>query len=193
MSTASILKKRTYALTIDLAIIVVTNAFLVSSFNHFTRTVFFHLPVKMQLLVVDKAAYMASVSMMGLVFSYFTLFYYLTDGRTLGKSLFHLRAVNADGSEMSLKQAMFRALATFTCAVTGSFLFALSYIRKDEKSLADVFSGMHVEVESAKNYADELGTEFQMELQNLVEFKKPTSAKTPIEEEIEYFEQNKAG
>lgn len=185
MEKPAVIKRRVYALTVDLGIIVLTNAFLVGSFNEFTRTVFFHLPFKMQLMLMHKSAYMASISMMSLTFAYFTLFYFCTNGRTLGKTIFHLRAVNADRSEISLKQSMMRALAYFTCAIFGSFLFALSYIRKDEKSLADIFSGMSI-VEDTNWKTEATGTEFQAELDNVIAM---TNAK---DEKIENSEQDKA-
>lgn len=195
MKTGTILKKRVYALTIDLAIIVATNKFLVMSFNQFIKTVFFHLPVKVQLFLIAKTSYMTSVSLLSLTFAYFSLFYFVTNGKTMGKTLFDLKVVNADNSEMTLKQSMMRALAYLTCAFTGSFLFALSYIRKDEKSLADIFSGMYVvndkKVTSVK---EETGTEFQLALQRSMERKAEAAAahEQTSEEEIEYFEQNKS-
>jgi len=190
MEKPTVIKRRVYALTVDLGIIVLTNAFLVGAFNQFTRTVFFHLPFKMQLMLMQKSAYMASISMMSLTFAYFTLFYFCTNGRTLGKTIFHLRAVNSDRSEISLKQSIMRALAYFTCAIFGSFLFALSYIRKDEKSLADIFSGMTV-IEDMNWKTEATGTEFEMELNNVLQMEK--SKETVLESENkEQIDQEKA-
>lgn len=191
MEKASLLKKRVYAITIDLGIIVTTNAFLVSAFNQFTRTVFFHLPVKMQLVLVAKSAYMASISLMALTFAYFTLFNFLTDGRTLGKSFFGIKASSTSGEELTLKQSMLRASAQFTCAMLGSFLFALSWIRKDEKSLADIFAGTIVIEEKSKKLKS-TGTEFEQTLDNVLVMSHPQIAKEELQEEVEYFEQNKA-
>ncbi|MBY0414140.1 MAG: RDD family protein, partial [Bdellovibrionales bacterium] len=84
------------------------------------------------------------------------------NGRSFGKSMFGLQVKSADGEEITLKQAMLRAFAYFTCAMAGSFLFALSFIRKDEKSLADVFSGTSVETETLNEKVK--GTEFQLTL-----------------------------
>lgn len=200
MEKDSILKKRVYAFTTDMAIIVATNAFLVSAFNQFIRTVFFHLPTKMQILLIDKTSFMNSISLMSFTFAYFSLFYFLTNGKTMGKIIFHIKAINADKSEISLKQSMLRALAYFTCALTGSFLFALSYIRKDEKSLADIFSGMNViadihEVAVAGVVGEETGTEFEIALRRSMQAKetKSQSEETKIsEEEIEHYEKNKS-
>lgn len=158
----SILKKRVYAFTADLGIVVVANYFLMASFNQFVRTVFFYFPFKAQMFLISKMAVMSSISLMSLTFAYFSLFYFVTNGRTLGKSFFGLQVKNKNGEELTLIQSMLRALAYFTCAITGSFLFALSYIRKDEKSLADVFSNTTVGLDFFEEKAT--GTEFQLTL-----------------------------
>lgn len=158
----TILKKRVYAFTSDLGIVVVANFFLMAAFNQFIQTVFFHFPFKMQLFLINKMAVMSSISLMSLTFAYFSLFYFVTNGRTMGKTLFGLQVKNGDGSDLTLAQSMLRSFAYFTCAMTGSFLFALSYIRKDEKSLADVFSGSTVGYDVYEEKAQ--GTEFQLSL-----------------------------
>jgi uncharacterized RDD family membrane protein YckC len=166
-----ILKKRVYALTTDFFIVVVTNYFLMASFTNFLKVVFFHFPLRAQLFLVHKLAMMTSVSLMSLTFAYFSIFYFVTNGRTMGKTLFGLK-VTAPSGEMTLKQAMQRSFAYFTCAIFGSFLFALSFIRKDAKSLADMFSGTSVVYDKTEVAT----TEFQLTLLS----------------EIESFEENKA-
>ena len=142
--TSDILKKRVYALTTDFFIIIVTNYFLMASFTNFVKTVFFHFPFRAQLFFINKLSTMTSVSLMLLTFSYFTIFYYVTNGRTMGKTIFGLKVITLD-DEMTLKQSMQRSIAYFTCAMFGSFLFALSFNRKDDKSLADIFSGTKID------------------------------------------------
>lgn len=170
-----ILKKRVYAFTADLSIIVISNYFLMAAFTHFVQTVFFHFPIRAQLFLINKMGMMSSISLMSLTFAYFSLFYFTTNGRTMGKTLFGLKVKNPDGAELTLTQSMYRALAYFTCAMTGSFLFALSYIRKDEKSLADVFSNTIVVLDM---HEEASGTEFQLSLfdamkeENVKEFPK---------------------
>ena len=158
----SILKKRVYAFTSDLGIVVTVNYFMMAAFHQFIQTVFFHFPFKVQMFFINKLAMMTSISLVSLSFAYFTLFYFMTNGRTMGKSLFGLQVKNASGEELTLNQSMLRSLAYFTCAMTGSFLFALSYIRKDEKSLADVFSGTTVGIDSSEVKIK--GTEFEQVL-----------------------------
>jgi uncharacterized RDD family membrane protein YckC len=126
---------------------------------------------------------MTSVSLMSLTFAYFSIFYFVTNGRTMGKTLFGLKVVSAEG-EITLKQSMQRSFAYFICAMFGSFLFALSFIRKDDKSLADVLSRTSVayDIKDEKIIAS---TEFQLPLVESMN-------ESQQDEEVEYFEQNKA-
>lgn len=173
---SDILKKRVYALTVDLSIVVITNYFLMASFTSFLKTVFFHLPIRAQLFLVHKLAMMTSVSLISLTFAYFSIFYFVTNGRTMGKTFFGLKVINPSG-EMTLKQSMQRSLAYCLCAMFGSFLFALSFVRKDQKSLADIFSSTSVDFDTIEeNEQGFKGTEFQLTLA----------------EEIEKFEEDKA-
>lgn len=187
-SNNELLKKRTWAMTTDLFIVMTTNYFLMAAFTNFIRTVFFHFPLKAQLFLVHKFSMMTSVTMVSLMFTYFSLFYYVTNGRTMGKTIFGLKVVNADQSEITLFQAMKRSFAYFTCAMLGSFLFGLSFLRKDQKSLADLFSSSSVALETHQQAEEKIGTEFQLTLLHTLE---ETRAEV-TEEEPEYFEQNKA-
>lgn len=190
--TSDLLKKRVYALTMDFFIVVVTNYFLMAAFTNFLKTVFFSFPIHAQMFLIQKLAVMSSISLMSLTFAYFSLFYFVTNGRTMGKTMFGLKVVTTDNSEITLKQSMQRAFAYFACAMFGSFLFALSFIRKDDKSLADVLSGTTVAFETKEKVVTEekLGTEFQLTLLNTLS--PETEQLTAKEEEVEYFEQNKA-
>lgn len=158
--TSDILKKRVYALTTDFFIVVVSNYFLMASFTNFIRTVFFHFPLRAQLFLIHKLAMMSSVSLITLTFAYFSIFYFVTNGRTIGKTLFGLKVISSEG-EITLKQSMQRSFAYFSCAMFGSFLFALSFIRKDDKSLADVLSGTTVVYDIKDVNVDEESEDFE--------------------------------
>ena len=188
-----LLKKRVYALTVDFFIVVVTNYFFMASFTNFVKTIFFHLSLRSQMFLITKLSMLSSVSLISLTFAYFSLFYFVTNGRTMGKTLFGLKVETKDQSEMTLVQAMQRSFAYFTCSMLGSFLFALSFVRKDNKSLADLFSGTTVAFDQ-KEVATEAapqGTEFQLTLLKTIEEPQMVEASV-VEEEVEYFEQNKA-
>jgi uncharacterized RDD family membrane protein YckC len=157
----SIVKKRVYALTFDFLVITVCNYFLMTAATNFIKTVFFHFPTNFQIMIINKISIMTSISMAIFTFAYFSLFCFLTNGHTLGKSIFNLRVKSNNGSEITLNQSILRTLGYFTCILTGDFLLALSFIRKDEKSLADVFSNTSVVSEDALK---DVGTEFHLTL-----------------------------
>lgn len=163
MNSRQILKKRVYALTVDYFFIIVTNYFLMASFTQFIKTVFFHFPLRAQLFFIYKLQMMSSITLMTLAFAYFSIFYYTTNGRTLGKTFFSLKVQSPEG-DITLSQAMKRSIAYFICAMMGSFLFALSFIRKDRKSLADLFSGTSVVLDEKLTAPAQSKTEFQLSL-----------------------------
>jgi uncharacterized RDD family membrane protein YckC len=186
--TTDILKKRVYALTTDFFIVVMTNYFLMASFTNFLKTVFFHFPLRAQLFLVHKLAMMTSVSLLSLSFAYFSIFAFVTNGRTMGKTIFGLKIISAEG-ELTLKQSMQRSFSYILCAMFGSFLFALSFIRKDDKSLADLLSNTSVAYDlKNENKNRDSGTEFQLTLLDSIEQMNDESAKTSEDK----LEQNKA-
>ena len=163
-----ILKKRVYAFTTDCLIIVITNYFFIASFIDFIKLVFFHFTMKTQLFFIQKLEIMTSATLATLFFSYFTIFYFVTNGQTMGKNLFGLRVVSSEG-EIGIKQAIQRSSSYLFCALFGSFLFALSFIRKDGKSLADVMSKTSVIYDDkTKCKTSEVQTEFQLELMDAI-------------------------
>jgi uncharacterized RDD family membrane protein YckC len=143
------LKKRVQAFTADMFIIILTNFALMTSFTQFIKTVFFHFPFKAQLFLVHKLNMINSVTLLSIMFSYFSIFYFVTNGKTFGKMLVGL-TVHSSSEEMTLIESMKRSIAYIICAMTGSFLFAIPYFRKDKRSLADIFSGTSVSVDSEK-------------------------------------------
>lgn len=148
--TDDILKKRVYAFTSDFLIVIITNYFFIASFINFIKAIFFHLPTNTQLFFIHKLEIMSSLLFLTLIFSYFSIFYFVTNGQTMGKILFGLRVVSPEG-EITLKQAMQRSASYLFCAIFGSFLLSLSFIRKDGKSLADIMSKTNVTFDGKDN------------------------------------------
>ena len=59
--------------------------------------------------------------------------------------------VKADYGEMTLLQAMKRSITYIVCAMSGSILFAIPFLRKDRKSLADIISKTNVFLDEEKS------------------------------------------
>jgi uncharacterized RDD family membrane protein YckC len=180
-----ILKKRVHAFTFDLFLILGMNYFLMASFTDFLKVMFFHFPIHTQLMLIHKFKYIHSLSLISIMFAYFSIFYYASNGQTMGKMITGLR-VKAKNEEMSLKESLTRAFSYVVCAWFGSVLFITSFVRKDQKSVADLFSGTSVIVDEVKASVPQ--TEFQLTLMDF-ENHKPL---TPIEVETENSEQDKA-
>jgi uncharacterized RDD family membrane protein YckC len=104
------LKKRVQAFTADMFVIVLANYALMTSFTQFIKTIFFHFPFKAQLFLLHKLNMINSVSLLSIMFSYFSIFYFVTNGKTFGKMLLGLTVKSAH-DEMSLPEAMKRSAA----------------------------------------------------------------------------------
>lgn len=143
------LKKRVQAFTADMFIIVLSNYALMTAFTQFVKTVFFHFPFKAQLFLIHKLNTIHSVTLLSLMFSYFSVFYFVTNGKTFGKMLLGLK-VQSENEEMTLTESMKRSITYIFCSMTGSFLFSLPYFRKDHRSLADIISNTTVVLDEEK-------------------------------------------
>jgi uncharacterized RDD family membrane protein YckC len=163
-----ILKKRINAFTIDLFLVVLVNYFLMASFTDFLKIVFFHFPIATQMQLIHKFKYIHSVSLLSLMFSYYSVFFYATNGQTMGKMLMNLKieSLNKDDKEITLKIAMMRSIAYIVSAWFASIPLILPFIRKDQKSLADIFSNSKVVLIDSK--IETFETEFQLTLMEYV-------------------------
>jgi len=157
-----ILKKRINAFTVDLAIIVSFNYFLMASFTNFLKIVFFHLNIQTQIYLLEKFTLINSVSLLGIMFAYFSIFYFTTNGKTMGKMIFDLHIKNATDTELSLKESMVRAFS-YTLLSPMAFLLTLPLFTKNLKGLPDYFSNTEV-VLTPKEATTVPQTEFQLTL-----------------------------
>lgn len=147
-----LLKKRINAFTIDLFIIVAINYFLMASFTNFLKVAFFHFPLKMQFVLINKFKYFNSLSMMSILFAYFSIFYFTTNGQSMGKMLMGLR-VRSNSDELTLKESMIRAFSYVTCVWMASIPFLISFFRKDQLGLACLLSKTSVAINNEKSEA----------------------------------------
>jgi len=145
-----LLKKRTFAFTIDLALILILNKAVVLSYTNFIRTIFYQLTTHTQQKILTSYD-LFQLSTLWIVFwSYFILSYYLGEGKTPGKIIFGLQTFSQKiNTGLTLTESLMRTMAQFFCIATGFFLLALPYFRKDNKSLADIISNTWVAEESS--------------------------------------------
>lgn len=146
-----LLKKRINAFTIDLFLIVGINYFLMASFTSFLKITFFHFPLKMQFLLINKFKYFNSLSMMSIMFAYFSIFYFTTNGQSMGKMIMGLK-VRSNSKEMTLKESIIRSFSYVTCVWFASLPFLISFFRKDQLGLACLLSKTSVSFVDEKLY-----------------------------------------
>lgn len=149
ISDSMILKKRTYAFTLDLFFIALINRVVMYTYINFLETFFYQLPISFQINVNSQIAKVNGLSMMVIFWGYFVFSYYMGEGRTPAKMLFGLKVHTANNLETSLsfKASVLRTAAYFICCFTGLFLIAIPFLRRDKKGLPDWISATHVMTE----------------------------------------------
>lgn len=144
-----ILKKRTYAFTLDLFFIAVINKAIMYTYINFLETFFYQLPISFQMNINGQLAKANGISIMIIFWGYFVLSYYMGEGKTPAKMLFGLKVHSPHSSDnhLSFKASVLRTSAYFICCFTGVFLIAIPFLRRDKKGLPDWFSNTHVVTE----------------------------------------------
>lgn len=160
-----LLKKRVNAFTLDLFIVVAMNYFFMAAFTDFLKIVFFHFPITTQLFLVHKFKFVHSISTLSIMFAYFSIFYFTTNGQTMGKMVLGLK-VTSKNQELTLKESMIRAASYIGCVWFASLPFLVSFFRKDQKGVACIFSNTKVVL--AEEAHKEHQTEFQLSLMDYV-------------------------
>lgn len=175
-----ILKKRVNAFTMDLFIIVAMNYFFMAAFTDFLKIVFFHFPITTQLFLIHKFKYLHSFSILSIAFAYFSIFYFTTNGQTMGKMILGLK-VKSNNPELTLNESMIRAASYIGCIWFASLPFLVSFFRKDQKGIACLFSNTKVVL--AEEAHKEHQTEFQLSLMNYTapEIEEAQVTELPIE------------
>lgn len=138
---SELLKKRTYAFSLDMALVLLLNKAITLSYTNFLRTVFYQLAPQTQTKVLLSYNYVTLSTLWIVFWAYFVLSYYLGQGKTPGKLIFEIQTFSKKTNDgLTLTESLVRTMGHFVCMITGLFLFALPYLRKDQKSLADIIS-----------------------------------------------------
>lgn len=140
-----IIKKRTYAFTLDLFLIILLNKVLINSYALYLQTVFYHFPPKKQLMMIASLEQVFLGVFALLFFSYFTFSFYLGNGQTPGKMLFAVKVVNAknDGPAAFWQSAVRTIFQAASCILF--FLpFASLFIGQTGRGLHDWASGTKI-------------------------------------------------
>jgi uncharacterized RDD family membrane protein YckC len=137
----ALLSKRLYAFNIDLVMILLMEKSLINLYYLTTKQVnIFEFIHSNTLLLKPLDTVLLTVT----ILSYFTLSYYLFNGKTIGKSLFNLRVFSKGHLEISLYNAFSRSLGYFTCMIPMNLLFVVPFLTKSARGLPDWLSETEV-------------------------------------------------
>jgi uncharacterized RDD family membrane protein YckC len=144
--------KRALAFGIDVMIIGFIKIVFSLSYTHYLNSFFYNLNVFQQIEAVNQMR-LLDISFTAFCFiSYFTLTHYLMEGKTVGKKIMKLVAVNNNylslknnwDNQLSLAQCFLRTSGYLAAYFTLGVLFCLPFLRKDKKSLSELFSSSTV-------------------------------------------------
>ena len=142
----AVLKDRSYAFFTDIFLIGIINRAIMFTYANFIRTFFYQMPYSVQKSVSEKMFEVNTMSFFVVFCGYFILSYYLSEGKTPGKIIFHLKVQSPHTHEghLSLKACVMRTLGYFISMPTFFALLAIPYFRKDKKGIPDLLSGTFV-------------------------------------------------
>ena len=160
-SNEGMLKDRSYAFITDLFLIGIINRAIMFTYGNFVRTFFYQMPYNVQRNLSDKMVEATTISFLVVFWGYFLLSYYLSEGRTPGKIMFHLKVQSPHTHEgqLSLKACMLRTLGYFVALPSFFTLLAIPFFRKDKKGIPDLFSNTFVMTIKEERFIESLEEE----------------------------------
>ena len=169
------MRKRVLAFCVDLYAILIIKVMMTLAYTSFFKSFFFQLPAYKQKQMIEGIQWLDLLTTPIVFFTYFVLSYFSGEGKTIGKLMFKLTVVRPDLKNdyfPTIKEALMRTLGYCACYMTLGVLFLLPFIRKDKKSLSDLFS--NTTVWSDQDLYDAL-REGEMSNQNVIQLElKPT-------------------
>lgn len=143
------LSQRIVAFGIDIFMVGMIKLAITISFTIYVQTFFDELDFSQQVYLFHALDGVEVLTAAFVFLGYFTMSFYFMEGRTFGKHLLKIRAVkndfvcDNDNTELhyTLKDAFMRTLGYLAAYLSLGVLYALPFVRKDKRSLADIFSG----------------------------------------------------
>jgi uncharacterized RDD family membrane protein YckC len=157
-TSKELLKKRSYAFTMDLFIITLINKGIIFTYVNFLETYLYQLPTSFQLSINQKISQLNNLSLLLVFWGYFLFSYYMGEGRTPGKLIFGIKvhSPHRGDDHLSFKEAFMRTGGYFIGCFTGMLLLALPFLRKDSKGIPDFLSHTHIVCEDELEYIKSL-------------------------------------
>lgn len=140
-----ILKKRTYAFTVDLLFISLLNKVIIQSYGMFLKTFFYHLSKPEQLQILQGLDKVFLGVLTTIFMGYFVISYYMGEGQTPGKVLFGLKVHSKNSEPLPLISCINRTIGYVVCHASFLLLYGLPFITKKGLGVQDWLSGTYVD------------------------------------------------
>lgn len=156
-----IMKKRFYAFFTDLFAIGLIQKVLVLSYVEFVNEALHQMPFALKSKLISNVGELRLSTLLMTFFSYFFVSLYLGHGKTLGKTIFHLRVVGEETQtgDLTFFESLMRTIGYTVCYIGMVFPFALPFFRKDRKGFPDFFSQTSVITEEEFQLLQEINVQ----------------------------------
>jgi uncharacterized RDD family membrane protein YckC len=145
ITAESLFHKRISAFTIDMIAIVISTKLLVLSYRWFLMKYAYPLVHSIRYEMPRVEVYLETLTLLSVYGCYFFFTLYLSQGKTLGKSLLGLRVVSKEQPGIiEWWQALSRTVGYYACYFSGLILFLLPLTNKSQAGLSDWISSTQV-------------------------------------------------
>lgn len=154
----NLVKDRAYAFTMDLFLIGIINKAIMFTYVNFVKTFFHQLPIGIRSNLANQMNQVSFINFLVVFSGYFLLSYYLSEGKTPGKIIFHLKvqSPHSHDGHLSLRSSMLRTLGYFVTIPSAFTLLLIPFFRKDRKGIPDWISNSFVMGTEEEKYIESL-------------------------------------
>ncbi len=148
-------QKRLNAFLIDLFFVFVLTEITVKCFTMSAEIIFYRFPFQWQMFLINDFPIFKSTATLAIFFTYFSLFFYLTEGRTPGGVFMGIR-IYSKKFELSLMQCILRTISYLLNIYSFGLLLAPNFFHKNNQGLVEALSQTETDYE-LKNHSYLLG------------------------------------
>ncbi|MBP9673538.1 MAG: RDD family protein [Bacteriovoracaceae bacterium] len=153
-----LLRKRAYGLIVDLVTIGILKKITLHTYAFFLRSFFYQMPLSLKQEVIDSFTAVESLATTTLFLGYFIMSMTWGHGQTIGGLIFGFKSKGEKEKTVTFASAVLNALGNFLSYLSFGLLFFLPLIRKDKRSLGEIWSGTHTVFEKRHNTSDKILT-----------------------------------
>ncbi len=139
-----LLKLRVYSFLLDLVAITAITKAMIWSYSNFVETFMLSMSVGHKVRLLSGLDRLEIVVYFVTYFGHYSFNYLMMDGQTPGMLLCGVQAKNGEGTPLTLRQSLLRAMGHFVCHFMGSFPLLIPFFSSDRRGIPDWISGTSI-------------------------------------------------